>query len=116
LSGINLRDLARFVTVQTSDSPRRTNLRAEEDEWEDEEDEEYIPEDQNDFVSGHEWYPPVKEAQKEGEELLYSGDFGGVGIKIRSRAKNRNLVRSVLNQAAHPIPNFKKEDLLSVRF
>ena len=115
LSTINLRDLARSVTVRTSGSLRGTNLRAEEeDEWEDDEDDEYSPEDQKDLVSGHQCFPPVKEPQKEGEELLRSGDFGRVGIKIRSRVNNRNLVKSVLNRATHPIPNFNKEDLLSV--
>jgi DDB1- and CUL4-associated factor 11 len=120
LSSVNLRDLAQFVTVRTR---RGTDLHAEEeeeeeeddDEW-DEEDEGYGPEDENDSVSGPQYFPPVKEAQKAGEELLYSGDFGRIGIKIRSRANNRNLVKSVLNRATHLIPNFNKEDLLSVCF
>jgi WD repeat-containing protein 23 len=108
LSSVHLGDLARFVSVQTRDFRRGTNLRAEEDEeWEDEEEEEDSPEDQTDCA------PPVNEAQKEGEELLSSGDFGRIGIKIRTRANNRNFVKLVLNRASHPIPNFHREDLLS---
>ena len=114
LSGIDLRDLTRYVAIR---GLRGTNRREEEEEEEDE-DEEYDPEgydlDQDNHVSGHQWFPPVKEAQKEGEELLHSGDFGRVGIKIRSRANNGNLVKSVLNQATRPIPSLNKEDLLSV--
>ena len=122
LSGINLRDLARFVTTPVSSSPRETNRRQEEEEEEegegegDYDSEEYDSEDQESHGSGHQWFPPVKEAQKEGEELLYSGDFGRVGIKIRSRANNGNIVQSVLNQTTHPIPKLNKEDLLTVCF
>ena len=116
LSGVDLRDLARYVTIRASSSPRESNRREEEEEEEEEEDEEYDSEDQGNYGSGRQWFPPVKEAQKEGEELLHSGDFGRVGIKIRSRANNGNLVKSVLNQAIHPIPNFNKEDLLTVCF
>ena len=120
LSGVNLRDLVRYVTIPTSSSPRETNRREEEHEEEEDEEEEdeeeYDPEDQESYVSGHQWFPPVKEAQKEGEELLHSGDFGRVGIKIRSRANNGNIVQSVLNQATHPIPKLNKEDLLTVCF
>jgi WD repeat-containing protein 23 len=119
LSGVDLRDLARYVTIRASNSPRGINPgeeeedEAEEEEEEDEEDEE---EDQENYVSDCQLFPPVKEAQKEGEELLFSGDFGRVGIKIRSRANNGNLVNSVLNQATHLIPNLNKEDLLTVCF
>lgn len=105
MSGFNFRDL--FVTVRASSI---------EDEDDEDEYEEHNPEDQNDYPSIHQWFPPVKEAQKEGEELLYSGDFGRVGIKIKTRANNSNLVKSVLNRAAQPIPNLNKEDLLSVCF
>lgn len=120
LSGVDLRDLARYVTIRASSSPRGINRHEEEDHDEDEEDEdeeyeeEYDPEDLGNY--GRQWFPPVTEAQKEGEELLHSGDFGRVGIKIRSRANNGNLVKSVLNQATHPIPNLNKEDLLTVGF
>jgi hypothetical protein len=109
--------LARYVTVRASSSPRGINRPEDEEEEEDEEEQyegDYNPEDQEDY--SHEWFPPVTEAQKLGEELLHSGDFGRVGIKIRSRANNGNLVKSVLNQATHPIPNFNKEDLLTVCF
>lgn len=112
LSGVDLRDLARYVTIRASSSPRETNRLEEEEE----EEEECNSEDQENYVSGHGWFPPVKEAQKEGEELLHSGDFGRIGIKIRSRANNGNLVKSLLNQATHPIPKLNKEDLLTVCF
>ena len=99
MNGINLRDLARFVTIRSLE------------ETEEEEEEEYDPE-----YRAHHWFPPVTEAQQEGKELLYSGDFGRVGVKIRSQANNGNLAKSVLNRAARPIPNLNKEDLLSVCF
>lgn len=119
LSGVDLRDLARYVTIRANSSPHGINHRVEEedDDEEDEydpEEEEYDPEDEE--INGRQWFPPTTEAQKEGEELLHSGDFGRVGIKIRSRANNGNLVKSVLNQATHPIPNLNKEDLLTVCF
>jgi len=114
LSTTSLRDLARFVTVRTSDSAFGANIRIEEDGYEDEEEEDYNPEDQDDYAPSQQWFPPVKEPRKEGEELLHSGDFGRVGVKIRSRANNYNLMKSVLNRAAQPIPNLNKEDLLSV--
>ena len=118
LSGVDLRDLARYVTIRASSSPRETNRRQGEGEEEEEEveEEEYNLVDQENYFSGNQWFAPVKEAQKEGEELLHSGDFGRVGIKIRSRANNANLVKSVLNQATHFIPNLNKEDLLTVCF
>ena len=125
LSGVDLRDLARYVTIRrASNSSRGINRLVEEEEEEDEgeyeedeygeDEEEYDQEDQEGH--GRQWFPPATEAQKEGEELLYSGDFGRVGIKIRSRANNGNLVKSLLNQASHPIPNLNKEDLLTVGF
>ena len=116
LSGINIRDLARFGTVQTGSSSLGAADLHVEDEDEDEDDDEPDWEDQDDDVSAHNWFPPVTEPQKEGEELLHSGDFGRVGVKIRSRANKSNLMKSVLNQAAHPIPSLNKEDLLSVCF
>jgi hypothetical protein len=119
LSGVDLRDLARYVTMRASSSPRGINRHEEDEDEEGEEgeeeyEEEYDPEDIGNY--GRQWFPPVTEVQKEGEELLHSGEFGRVGIKIRSRANNGNLVKSVLNQATHPIPNFNKEDLLTVGF
>ena len=118
LSGVDLRNLARYVTIRASNSPSETNRREEEAEEEEEEYEEYEEEYDSEDQGNHsrQWFPPVKEAQKEGEELLHSGDFGRVGVKIRSRANNSNLVKSVLNQATHPIPNLNKEDLLTVCF
>jgi DDB1- and CUL4-associated factor 11 len=118
LSGINLRDLVRFVRERAGDFPSvSSNYQQDEEEGDedDEADEENNSEGPDDYYSARHCFPPVKEAHN-GEELLHSGDFGRVGIKIRSRANNCNLVKSVLNRAAHPIPNLNKEDLLSVCF
>ena len=117
LSGLNLRDLVRFVRERAGDFPSvSSNYQQDEEEGDDDdEEEENNSEGPDDYDSARHCFPPVKEAQK-GEELLHSGDFGRVGIKIRSRANNCNLVKLVLNRASHPIPNLNKEDLLSVCF
>jgi WD repeat-containing protein 23 len=61
------------------------------------------------------WFPAVTEPEKEGLELIASGDFGRIGVKDRAQRKNPNIVKTILNQRFRPIPLQHKEEVHSVR-
>ena len=61
------------------------------------------------------WFPAVTEPEKEGLELLTSGDFGRIGVKDRAQRKNPNIVKTILNRRSHPIPLQHREEVHSVR-
>ncbi len=113
LSGISLHNLTRLLSSGSSSLYF-------EGEGNDNDDETDIYEDDDDW--GYEtrthsrppWYEEVKEPVKEGVELLYSGDFGRIGPKSRSRRKAANIARRVLSQSSTPIPVSYREELTSV--
>ena len=61
------------------------------------------------------WWPKVTEPQKEGLDLLYSGEFGRLLHQIQTRGGQRSVARNLLSRgmSARPIP---KEDITCVRF
>lgn len=62
------------------------------------------------------WHEEVKEPVEEGVELLYSGDFGRIGPKSRSRRKAVNIARQILSQNSVATPVTYREELISVCF
>ncbi|KIM47605.1 hypothetical protein M413DRAFT_439274 [Hebeloma cylindrosporum] len=116
LSGITLQDLARLMDVGTATRVgNRVHIHADEDEEEDDEDYNGAEDDDSDGyrASAHQWYAPVREPQKAGLELLANGDFGRVGVKIRSRRKSHNISKPVLQKFYRPLPLTSREDLQS---
>lgn len=94
-----------------------------------EDDDEYIDEDDEDTVypyswgsttqahswdRSRDWWPEVIEPQKEGLDLLYSGEFGRALHQIQSRKGQNNVARNLLNRgmSSRPTP---KEDITCVR-
>lgn len=94
-----------------------------------EDDDEYIDEDDEDtgysyswgssthapsWDRSHDWWPEVTEPQKEGLDLLYSGEFGRALHQIQSRKGQNNVARNLLNRgmSSRPTP---KEDITCVR-
>jgi DDB1- and CUL4-associated factor 11 len=59
------------------------------------------------------WHDAVKEPSPEGLSLLYSGQFGRIKHQTRSRNKDNNVARVLLNRGSklRPIP---KEDIAAV--
>lgn len=85
---------------------------ADEDEDADDDDEDDETEYYNSFAAtAHQkWFTEVTEPQKAGVELLNSGDFGKVANKSRTRRKDINLAKSIMNRSRHPQPTAYKED------
>jgi WD repeat-containing protein 23 len=82
------------------------------DDYEEEEDD-----DNYDFGQGEwhqQWFPPHKEPQKPGVELLMGGEFGCVSPKIRSRENKKNIPRLMLNQSSRPRGAMYRENITSV--
>jgi len=121
LSGVTFQDLARLMSVGTATRVgNRVHIQPDEDGDEDDEDYNGAEDDDNGNyipprVSAHQWYPPVKEPQKAGLELLASGDFGRVGVKARSRRNSSNILKTVSHKFYRPLPLTSREDLHSVR-
>lgn len=61
------------------------------------------------------WFPPHKEPQQLGVELLMGGEFGSVSSKIRSRRNKRNISQMILDQPSRPRGALSRENLTSVR-
>lgn len=118
LSGISLHHLTRLLRAASGGSG--PHLYFEEDDEEDDDDETGIYEDDDDWgyetrtIGRPPWFEEVKEPVKEGVELLYSGDFGRIGPKCRSRRNAANLARHVLAQTSKAIPVSYREDFSCV--
>lgn len=114
LSGISLHNLTRLLSNGSS------SLYFEGEGEDDDDDEADVYEDDDDWgyeIRTHSrppWYEEVTEPVKEGVELLYSGDFGRIGPKSRSRRKAANIARRVLAQSSIPTPVSYREELTSV--
>ncbi|TBU63826.1 WD40 repeat-like protein [Dichomitus squalens] len=57
-----------------------------------------------------EWWPKRTEPQKEGLELLYSGEFGRLLHQIQAREGQHNVARNLLNRGTNARPT-PKEDI-----
>jgi WD repeat-containing protein 23 len=62
------------------------------------------------------WFPPHKEPQQLGVELLMGGEFGSVSSKIRSRRNKRNISRMMLDQSSRSRGVISRENMISVRY
>ncbi|KAF8910028.1 WD40-repeat-containing domain protein [Gymnopilus junonius] len=114
---LTLRDLARLLGSGRGGDSRISRQHPHvNDDGEDDED--YMTDD-DDMYSHHQrtrsrpLFPPVTEPQKEGLELLASGDFGRVGVKNRTRRNRRNIARTVLNQGKKSVSLSSREDVLT---
>jgi WD repeat-containing protein 23 len=120
LSGISLHHLTRLLRAASGGGD--SHLYAEENDGDGDDQESGVYEDEDDWeyerrsVGHPPWYEEVKEPVKEGVELLYSGDFGRVGHKCRSKQNTANLAKHVLSQASKAVPVASREDLSCVCF
>ncbi|KAL4241704.1 DDB1- and CUL4-associated factor [Abortiporus biennis] len=95
-------------------------LEQEDEDDNDEDDDDYVDEDEDDDedfyfhqVGPHgKWYEEVKEPKQEGLELLMSGEFGRLGHQFKTRAKNNNVVRTLLDRGTRVRPT-SREDIAS---
>ncbi|KAF8641249.1 hypothetical protein AX17_000883 [Amanita inopinata Kibby_2008] len=113
LGGISGRDLG-----QLSNLPNIGGFTLYEAEDDDEEEEEYDGDDYYYYSSygahqWQQWYPPHKEPQTAGLDLLASGDFGQIAVKDRTRRNNVNVTKRLLTRMAEPPIKPYKEDLSS---
>lgn len=113
LSGISLQTLSRIL----SNTPRAFDTSVEENHDEDEGDDDDGDEPSYD-TSFHppvyRWFSPHTEPQNEGVELLRSGDFGRVGLKINAERKNLNITRSLFSRPHRPMPASYQEQYSTV--
>ncbi|KAG6873840.1 hypothetical protein C0995_010452 [Termitomyces sp. Mi166 len=111
-SGIALQDISRLLN--TLGRGRGLGHPDEDEEYEEDDDD-----DDDDYYTSFRsaavapWKSPeIAEPQKEGVELLNSGDFGRVGSKARKRRNDINLANLILDRArrSRPVRNNLKED------
>jgi len=115
---INLHSLARLLRAASADDGPGFYFEPDNDDGDDDE----LYEDDEDDYSLYEprqitrptWHEEIKEPVEEGVELLYSGDFGRIGPKSRSRRKVVNIARQILSQSSVAIPETYREELISV--
>lgn len=98
---INIQDLQRLLNSRSVESPDY-----EEDDDDDDEIENVGEWDQP-------WFPPHKEPQQLGVELLMGGEFGSVSSKIRSRRNKRNISRMMLDQSSRSRGVISRENMIS---
>lgn len=87
----------------------------EDEDEEDEEDEDYSYSMEPNWDRSRDWYPKVIEPKKEGLLLLMNGEFGRLQHQIKSRTKDNNIAKLLLNRGTRPRPT-PKEDLASVSY
>lgn len=127
-ASLSIEDLQRLLSIFSPRelSPRGVTQYSLVEEEED--DDEYLDEDDEGTVyynwgsASHArpwdrsrgWWPRIAEPQKEGLELLYSGEFGRALHQIRSREDQNNVARKLLSRgmSSRPTP---KEDITCVR-
>ncbi|KAF4573324.1 hypothetical protein EYR40_003596 [Pleurotus pulmonarius] len=115
LDGLTLHDLSRLLSGGNMLRSGRVSYQVITDG--DDDDEDYVDEDDEDedeYVSGrrpsHQWYPPHKEPQKAGEQLLMGGDFGPIANKIASRRSlNKNIAQQIRNRHFNSRPLHSRE-------
>ena len=114
LSGISLQTLSRILF----NTPRAFETSVEEDHDGDEGDDDDDGDESSYDTSFHQpvyrWFSPHTEPQNEGVELLLSGDFGRVGLKINAERKNLNITRSLLSRPHHPMPSSYQDQYSNV--
>ena len=115
LSRISLQTPSRI----TFNTPRAFDASVEEDHDEDEPgDDDYGGDESSCDTSFHQprscWFSPHTEPQNEGVELLPSGEFGRVGLKINAERKNLNITKSLLSRPHRPMPASYQEQYFKV--
>ncbi|KAG6868495.1 hypothetical protein C0993_002033 [Termitomyces sp. T159_Od127] len=112
LQNIRISGFSRLLSALSRDSAIRGPPLDDPDEDDDDDDD-----DDDDYdmsfgtAVGAQWKcPKTTEPQKEGVELLNSGDFGRVGCKARTRRNHINLANLILNQSRSVCPVSSRED------
>ncbi|KAG5352432.1 hypothetical protein C0989_002334 [Termitomyces sp. Mn162] len=114
ISGFNLQDISRWF-IGRGGATRGLALNdpdadGEEDDYDDEDDDDDYHALFN-TSSRTSWKgPETTEPQKEGVELLNSGDFGRVGNKAQKRRNKTNIANIILNRTRRIRPVSNKED------
>jgi len=114
LSRSSLQTLSRI----TFNAPRAFDTSVEEDHNEDKGDDDDGGDESSYDTSFHQprycWFSPHTEPQNKAVELLLSGDFGRVGLKINAERKNLNITRSLLSRPHCPMPALYQEQYFNV--
>ncbi|KAG2120636.1 WD40-repeat-containing domain protein [Suillus discolor] len=101
LRTIGIQDLHHLLNPRSLDSPT--------DYEEDDEEEE-----SENVGEWHQvWFPPHKEPQQPGVELLMGGEFGSVSSKFRSKRNRRNISQMILGQSSRPRGAISRENMTS---
>lgn len=90
----------------------------DEDEYEEGDDDmDGIEDDDEEDMYGYEsvpvapgkWHEEVKEPKEEGLSLLFNGEFGRIKHQIRSRNKDGNAARFLLNRGSKIRPSYRED-------
>lgn len=100
-------------TVSIQDLQRLLNSRSVESPTDYEDDDDDDDEIENVGEWHQPWFPPHKEPQQPGVELLMGGEFGSVSSKIRSRRNKRNISQMILDQPSRPRGALSRENMTS---
>ncbi|KAG1757821.1 WD40-repeat-containing domain protein [Suillus lakei] len=103
----------RLRTISIQDLQRLLNSRSVESPTDYEEDDDDDDEMETVGEWHQPWFPPHKEPQQLGVELLMGGEFGSVSSKIRSRRNKRNISRMILDQSSRPRGAISRENMTS---
>jgi hypothetical protein len=110
LSGISLQTLSRIL----SNTPRAFDASVDEEGDDDDDGSDEPSYDTSFHRPMYCWFSPHTEPQNEGVELLLSGDFGRVGLKINTERKNLNITRSLLSRPHRSMPASCQEQYSNV--
>ena len=105
---LSIEDLQHLLSSGSVESPE-----GDDDDEDDDDDDDYDFE-QTTEEWRQQWFPPCKEPQKSGVELLMGGEFGFVSPKIRSRQNKKNISRLMLDQSLRPRGAMYRENMSSV--
>lgn len=109
---INLRALSPHDLTRLLQNVTSSGYNLFGDEEEDEHEEYYEEEERGSTPDSQLWYPPHKEPQSAGLELLASGDFGRVSAKDRVVTSNINIAKRLLTRVSAPPTHLYKEDIM----
>ncbi|KAG2159612.1 WD40 repeat-like protein [Suillus bovinus] len=97
----------RAISIQ--DLQRLLNSHPAESDYEEEDDDEI----ENVGEWHQSWFPPHKEPQQPGVELLMGGEFGSVSSNIRSRRNKRSISQMIFDQSSRPRGAISREHMTS---
>jgi WD repeat-containing protein 23 len=105
---------SRRVTLEALQSLLNSNSAGSPEDDEDEYNDDEFGQTARDGDWNQQWFPPHKDPQEPGVELLMGGEFGYVGPKIRSRKNKKNISRLMFNQSSRPRGALYRESIIGV--